>query len=236
MRTIIFFALLPLLLFGEESFVLKENLSRVKKGDYVVIVQGRCYTLFHIFSKKKDKLVVEEISIPSSLASIEVSSWPLWVESGAPQNTSWIHYQVDLGKGKIVQFFSFTKNSWFTVPEEEQFLSILLNLPLQKIPEGLRKRVGSKKGGAIWQPKMVVNGKIIEGVPFDAYEGVWPNDGGPLSLKTVEVYLPLDRDSYAGYFPYWLGVKGVLGPSKVRIVDSGRDLKSPAREVINISE
>ena len=42
----------------------------------------------------------------------------------------------------------------------------------------------------LWQPRMVIDGKPIQGVLFDAWKTDWPRDGSDLSNKTIEVYLP----------------------------------------------
>lgn len=227
---LIFF--LPLLLFGEDSILLK-NLNKAEVGDFVVIAQGKSYTLFHIFDVQKPLLTIEEITIPASLACRQVKSWRSWVEKNAPQNTSWVHYQIDLQRGEIKNYYSFTKNGRFLVPEAENFLATLLRLQLQPMDSQSRRKVGQKKGGQdtrkFWQPNMVVNGQVQPNVEFDAYIADWPHDGGPLSGKSIEIYLPHNEGAYPDYFPYWLQTSGMMGQAKVRVVDSGKGLNSPKK-------
>ena len=45
----------------------------------------------------------------------------------------------------------------------------------------------------------------------------------------IEVYVPHESNKYPAYFPYWLQISGMVGKAKVRIVDSGSQLASPAR-------
>lgn len=234
MRTwLLFLFLFPFFLTGQEKLLLRENLDQAQIGDYLVIAQGKSYTLFHIFDKKPRQLTIEEVTIPSATACQEISSWRNWLAMGAPHNTSWVHYQIDLNSARLENYYSFTKNGWFIVPDADNFLQTLLQLELELIPENSRKKTGRapRRGKPDsrqpWQPTMVVNGQIIEGVRFNAYQTTWPKDGGLLSGKTLELYLPETNSSYPAYFPYWLQVKGILGPAKVRIVDSGSGLHSP---------
>lgn len=222
--------LFPFFIHAEES-LLKQNLKKAAVGDYVVIAQGKSNTLFHIFHVQNQLLTIEEITIPESLSCQVVKSWRDWVSNNAPQNTSWVHYQIDLDKEEMKNYYSFTKNGYFTVPDADNFLSTLLKLNLQSIPSNLRRMAGPKVKGerTFWQPKMVVDGQILEGVVFDAYFTVWPKDDGPITGKTIEIYLPQNSKDYPAYFPYWLQAKGMAGQASVRVIDSGRGLFSPKR-------
>lgn len=227
MKTIIFACIfLPFLLMGN----LKENLAHAEKGDFVVVSQGKSYTLFLIADTADELLTIEEITIPEALANQCVPTWKRWVQNGAPQNSSWIRYQIDLKKSVVKNYFSYTKNSRFSIPEADNFLATLMKLELKPIPDAARKKVGSRKSlqkeRAVWQPAMVVDGEAIEGVVFDAYSTIWPKDGGPLSGKLIEIYLPHDSGQYPAYFPYWLQVKGMGGQATVRVVDSGKGLSA----------
>lgn len=240
----IFFALSFFSGFAEESFFLKSNLERAERGDYIVIAQGRNYTLFHVFDKQKESLTIEEVTIPTILATEIVHSWKSWLASNAPQHTSWVIYEIDLAKGCFYDYYSFTKNCWLAIDERDNFLQTLLKLSLYKVPSHLRRKVGHAPRGnesdkrSYWQPKMVVEGSIVPGVSFDAYYAKWPEDGGVISGKAIEIYLPQDSTHFPAYFPYWLQVKGLVGPAKVRVVDSGKGAISPKsgfRQVINNS-
>lgn len=223
--------LIPFLLFAEQG-LLKKNLASAESGDFVVIAQGNSYTLFHILSNQMPILQVEEITIPAAIACETVPSWRTWVANNAPQNTSWVQYQIDLSKDEIKNYYSFTKNGYFTVPEADNFLAVLLKLNLEEIPYQMRRKIGPPQRGAqsernLWQPKMIVDGGLVPGVVFDAYSTVWPKDGGPISGKTIEVYLPHNTGQYPAYFPYWLQSKGMAGQANVRVIDSGKGLSSP---------
>lgn len=236
------FLLLPFCLFSQETISLKDNLDHAQKGDYIVISQGKSFILFHIFDHQKDTLTVEEVTIPSTFATQNVTSWKSWLEDCAPYNTSWVLYQIDLKEGVMKNYYSFTKQGWYQVPQADNFLQTLLHLKLSPLPTASRPKIGhlprhaAKDTRPLWQPKMVFEGKTLEGIPFNAYQTEWPKDGSPLSGKTVELYLPSEPGNYPNYFPYWLQVKGTLAQGKVRIIDSGKNARSPQSGYPSISK
>lgn len=213
--------------------LLQTQLKNGKAGDFVVLMQGKTCTLLHLISIHYPYALLEEVTIPALTADRYVSTWRTWISQGAPNHSSWILYQLNLEKGSVDKYYSVTKQCYFTLPEGDNFFYTLLHLDLNKIPPEQRKKVGFAPWGNSpdtrlpWEPKMVFEGQTIPHAPFDAYVGRWPDDGGPLSGKIIEVYLPQEGDKYPSYFPYWLQVRGVLGPSKVRVIESGRGLVSP---------
>jgi hypothetical protein len=214
-----------------EELFLRDNLQRAQPGDYIVISSNKTQTLMHIYAKQNQVLTIEEIAVPESKRSSDLG-WKEWVRQGAPGNTSWVMFDIDLRTGQMLRYYSFTKKNWFEIPEADNLLSKLLNLKFVKIPDDARKRVGPKPTSGpdlrpLWQPRMTVEGKPVQGVPFDAWRTKWPRDGSDLSGKTIEVYLPRDSQRYPAYFPYWLQINGVIGKAKIRIIDSGSRLQSP---------
>lgn len=217
--------------FPQETLFLKDNLFRAQPGDYIVISANKTNTLMHIYDKKNGFLIVDEIAAPCSRKITRVD-WHSWIKNGAPGNTSWVMYEINLNTGRMERYYSFTKRGWFEISDADNFLSKLLNLRLSLIPEQERKKVGLKifaesEQARIWQPNLVVEGQIIKGVKFDAWRTRWPKDGSDLSGKMIELYLPQDNQFYPTYFPYWLQVYNTIGKSRVRIIDSGTRMQSP---------
>lgn len=214
-----------------ESLVLKNNLQQAKPGDFLVISSNKTLTLMHIYAKENQRLTIEEIALPESKQPTKIS-WKEWVAQNAPGNTSWVMYEIDLMTGQMLRYYSHTKQNWYEIPDKDNFLSKLLTLKMTKMSDYSRKRVGPKPFAGpdmrpFWQPRLVIEGKPIEGVLFDAWQTSWPRDGSELSNKTIEIYLPKDNQNYPSYFPYWLQINGVAGKAKIRIIDSGSNLKSP---------
>lgn len=216
-----------------EEIFLRDNLMQAKPGDYLVTAQGRSYTLLLIRDKSAETLTIEEITVPSDGFPDDYSSWRSWVADGAQGNTSWVAYEIAPRSGEMVEFFSYTQQGWCDVSESENFLGTLLNLRLQRMNPEQRRRVGPlpRSGESdkrpFWNPPLKVDGKVIEGVPFDAWRTRWPRDNSELSGKSIDVYLPRKGSKYPSYFPYWLQIGGGIAKAKVRIIDSGFGLQSP---------
>lgn len=230
----IFFLLVAFNLFGDGHPILRENMARAIPGDYIVTNQGKMFTVLYIRDKMPNGLILEEISAPKERIPKANFGWRSWIENDAPGNTSWVMYKLNTGNGEIEASFSYTKNCWFKIRDNENFLSTLMNTNFHLIPYKERKRVGprgcnpsGKEARDLWNPKMIVNGRVIENVSFHAWKSRWPNDGSDLAGKAIEIYIPEKSDKYPSYFPYWLQISGIVGNAKIRIVESGSDLRSP---------
>lgn len=214
-----------------EELVLRNNFQRAQPGDYIVISANKTQTLLLIDAKSSSRLTIEEVTIPECRHP-PGHRWREWLKQGAPGNTSWVKYDIDLQTGQMMHYYSFTKRNWFEIPDADNFLCKLLNLRFTQIPDNVRKRVGPKTRSGpemrpLWQPQMIVDGQPVKGVPFNAWRTRWSHDNSELSGKLIEVYLPKDSHRYPAYFPYWLQISGVVGRAKVRIIDSGSNLHSP---------
>lgn len=215
---------------GETQLLLRDNLLQARPGDYLVTAQNKNYTILIIKKKEFEQLSIEEVTIPMSCLSSSSFSWRNWIETGAPGHTSWVMYVIHLPTGTMQQAFSFTKKEWVTISQQRNFLSTLLNLSFNRVVESERKKIGPPPSSdsidrrSYWQPRLIVEGKAIQGIAFDAWRTRWPKDGSELSGKVIEIYVPKENEKYPSYFPYWLQVSGVVGHAKVRIVDSGTHL------------
>ncbi len=225
LRNLFFFIFLPLSLLGNDYLVLRDNLQLAKKGDFIVTAQNRSYSILHIFDRDQNHLIIEEITVPEKNVQAKTVQWADWVKQGAPGNSSWILYDLNLKTAAMENMFSFTHNKWVNLSPEENFFTTLLNLRFRKIPAHERKRIPRR--ATFWAPPLIYQGKKVEGASFDAWYTVWPKDCSEMSEKLVEVYTPEARQEYPSYFPYWVQVSGSVFKAQVRIIDSGRGLKSP---------
>jgi hypothetical protein len=214
-------------LHGEEMF-LRDNLKLAKVGDFIVTTQNKTYTLLLIDEITPSTISIEEISVPSNRINLKNLSWKEWIAQDGPGNTSWVRYVIDTNNGEMKEYFSYTKNGYYTLPESENFLSTLLNIKLRSVPVSERKKVGPRPPSQAsdrrpyWQPKLIFEGQVVPGIAFDAWRTFWPKDGSDLSGKIIEIYVPRNPGEYPAYFPYWLQVSGIVGKAKVHIIDSGR--------------
>lgn len=212
------------------QLVLRDNLQKAKAGDYIVVARNKNFTVLLIADHQSNRLVFEEITVPVNQIPSQIASWKNWVENGAPGNTCWIRYDIDLKSGQMNGLFSYSTGNWYDTTTADNWLTTLLNLQFYRVPDRERKKTGAHatiNNPAYWQPKMIFEGQQLDGVNFDAWKTRWPKDSTDLSNKVVEIYLPQDNDRFPSYFPYWLQISGLVGKAKVRVIDSGRDLASP---------
>jgi hypothetical protein len=213
---------------------LRDNLKLAKTGDYIVTAQNKNYTLLHIYDRKNDTMTIEEITVPSNRFPRSIHSWKQWISQRAPGNTSWVMYTLNVTTGQMLEFYSLSKNAYYDTSQADSFLTTLLNLRLDPVLLEDRKRVGIPPFPGMtdrrpfWQPRMIVDGQEVRGVAFSAWQTEWPRDGSDLEGKFIEVYVPEKNDFYPSYFPYWLQISGMIGSAKIRIVDSGSQMQSPA--------
>lgn len=211
-----------------DELFLRDNLKLARVGDFIVTAQNKTYTVLLIDQINSDAIAIQEITVPINRINLAKFSWKNWIKQGAPGNTCWVRYVIDTSTGQINEYFSFTKNGWYSISEGDNFISTLLNLRLRKVPLEERKRVGPTPPDAVtdrrpyWQPKLIFEGDEISGVAFDEWRTFWPKDGSELSGKIIDVFVPQNNGIYPTYFPYWLQVSGIVGKAKVRIIDSGR--------------
>ena len=224
---------------AQESIFLRDNLKRAIKGDYIVTAHNKNFTLLHIYDKKDALITIEEITVPTQRMQGRFPSWKEWIRQRAPYNTSWIMYTVNLNTGQMQEYYSLTKNAWFDMSQADSFLSTLLNLRLELVPMKDRRRIGlppiigATDRRPYWQPRLVIDGQEVGGVIFDAWQTKWPKDNSELSGKSIEVYVPHENDKYPSYFPYWLQISGLISNAKVRIIDSGTGMVSPAPPLLS---
>jgi hypothetical protein len=232
----IFFSLLLLIcaVASASEMRLKEKLALSSPGSFLVLEQNRTFTFLHIFERSEKNIIIEEVSISAASFSKNPMNWKEWFEAGAPGHTSWIMSQINLETALFEEAFSFTHRGWIDLSASNSFLTTLLNLPFQEVPENERRRIGLPPGHnkidtrPLWHPRFIVNGKIIEETSFAAYKTRWPADGTELSHKIIEIYLPMHENlNFPTYFPYWLEVEGKIGSAKIRVVDSGIAARSP---------
>lgn len=213
--------------------VLRELLRKAHPGEYVVMAQGRNVIVLIVRDHRDNQLTLEEITLPEDKKPRPSVHWNQWIAQGAPGNSAWTAYALDLETGSIVECYSYTKKGWCDIPASENFLGTLLRLPLTPLDPASRRRVGpmprehEADKRPFWNPPMVLEGKVIPGVSFDAWQTRWPKDEGEMSNKVIHLYLPKEGSPGLSYFPYWLQIAGAVGKVQVRMIDSGFHLESP---------
>lgn len=214
------------------SSTLHHRLQNAKGGEFIVTESNKILTLltYHPL-ETKDRIMVEEISAPKNAISFPIS-WQNWIDKYAPGHHSWTLYEIDIYTGQLISCFSPSKKEWLPVSGEARILPQLLNLPLQEVSDCNRKRIGpspplhseTEDYRPLWAPILIYNGQIVKDVDFDVYETFWPKDNTPLSLAHITFYFHRKNNSFP--FPYWVQIDNGVGRAKIRILDSGTELRS----------
>ncbi len=209
---------------------MKEKIKGGKPGDYIVTEQSGTISVLFIRALKENILTLEEISAPADKIKPSKISWQDWINKGAPLASAWTLYELDVNEGKLQKCYSFLQKKWIRLDDSEYFFGKLITLPLTKVQNAERKKIGAAplKGEedvrSPWNPPHFVNGQKKEKPTFEAFKTHWPKDKTDLSECALELYF--DEKNKTFPFPYWLEVKGGHYTFKMRTLDSGSGLTS----------
>ncbi len=236
MRIALFSLLLLLVLptlpsYGEAVlFALKEKYQKGHPGDFIVTEQDHTYSLLFIRENTADRLLLEEIAVPESQIDLNAIDWSQWVKAKAPGHTSWTLYEIDTLSGNLIEAFSYSKRGWLFLDQTQQFLSKLLCLPLSKLGNADRRKIGPQPTAhkedlrAVWNPPLTFEGKKQPKPQFEVWKGIWPEDGTQMGKCIVELYFSKTNPAFP--FPYWIEIKSPHYTFKMRSVDSGSGIIS----------
>ena len=214
------------------AFNLKEKFQQAEVGSYVVTEQNQITSLLHLHTIKEDKLLFEEISIPSH--QVHHKNWKEWAANGAQGHTAWILYEVDLKENKITECYSLSRKAWIQTDEMNAFFIPLLTLKLKYLSEEERIQRGptaapGEVGRGPWGPPQVLNGKKIKEPQFDVFTTIWPHDDSDLSGKHIVLYFDHIQEQFP--FPYWMQARDGGIKFKMRAIDSGTGMFSPITDI-----
>lgn len=181
MRWLIF--LLPIFLFGH---TFQDHLLKSEVGDYVVFEQKGLLTLLSIHSRSNDKIIIEEISLPSHKRP---KNFHTFVQSGAPKATSHLLYELDLSTGTFLECYSFTKGTFMVPPA---LFKALLSLPLEKSPHpkriGTPPLPGAPDNRRLWSPPITFEGQTERPTDFSVFTTYWPDDNSEFAGCRITLY------------------------------------------------
>lgn len=215
---------------------LKDKLKEAEEGDFIVSSQNSTINVLIISKVDLPYLVFEEISYPLSFTLQKGETWASWIEKGAKGHNSWTVFEIDLNDSQITECFSYTRNAWLLLSQEDSFLLKLLDLPLEFIRENDRKKIGPTPFEGpdlrkVWNPPLVINGEKKVSPRFDAYRTTWPKDKTPLSNKRIELYFNKQEKRFP--FPYWAQITDDSEAAfKMRVIDSGAKLAKTGKQLL----
>jgi hypothetical protein len=201
----------------------KEKLTHGQPGDFIVIQQGKSNHLLLLRALSESTLILEQISVPENVCP---ENWKAWVADRAPGHTSWVAIQIDLRTNRLVDSYSYVGRITLTADDQDNFLTRLLLLSLDPIPDRDRKRIGppppegEEDRRKIWKPKIVMEGQAVE-QQIRPWAGRWPKDDTRMSGCKIVFYF----SNFS--FPYWIEIQASYGSVFLRAIDSGTGLESP---------
>lgn len=216
-----------ILFFLFSSFQLADHLKDAKKGDFIVTEQNKNYSLLLIKENNSTTFLFEEITIPVHLTS-SILDWNEWVKNNAKGHTSWIQYEIDPSTLELLECYSYSKKGWLYRDSSEHFLSKLLSLPLFKIEQEERKRIGPPPIGGeadrrpLWNPSLVQHGKKNK-ISCEAWKARWPKDDSLLSSCDITLYFPKPEISP---FPLWIEASNGHFHYAIRVIAVGQNMTS----------
>lgn len=214
-----------------ETHYLQEKFRHASPGEYIVTVYENTCSLLILRSLSSDILILEEISVPLSQLNLKTIKWSAWLSQKAPGHTAWTLYEIDLKKGQVIECFSYSKNGWIYLENQEQFFAKLLTLPFLSVSDSEKKKIGPSPAAGetdhrkIWNPPLVIEGKKIDKPSFDVLRTRWPDDSSPLALCHIDLYFDASHPHFP--FPYWIEVQSPHYAFKMRSIESGHNLTSP---------
>jgi len=223
MKIVLIFLLLPYALF---ALTLKEKFQKGEAGTYIVTEQNRVTSLLHLHTVNKNRLLLEEVSIPSHLVCH--TDWKRWMKEGAYGHTAWILYEIDLENNQITKCYSPSRNAWISTDAMESFFLPLLSLELRYLSEEKRMQSAHRLGYKPWGPPQIIHGEKMVSPEYDVYTTTWPRDNSNFSGKHIILYFDKMQESFP--FPYWIHLKGVF-KFNIHAIDSGTGISSPIQDI-----
>jgi hypothetical protein len=217
------------------SFTLKGKLINAKVGQYIIFDQHKMYTILSIYKKTNTSLIIEEASILKN--QIKKDLLKTWFETEAKNASSHIIYEIDLNKNKIVNSYSFTKKAYINLKDEDNFLTMFLNLNLKKLTLQDRKKIGprlseeEKDKRKVFNPTKIKDQKKIKNAIFDVYRSYFPENSSYFSNNKIEFYF--DVEDF--FFPYFIEIDTENISIIIKAIDSGDNIKSSIVRLENVN-
>ena len=234
MRFFTFFILLTLSLCPLNAFKMADRLLEAQKGDYIVTMQDKNYSLLLLREKTNSSIVFEEVSIPCHKIHLPGMDWADWVELGAPGHSSWIQYEIDPITLKLIECYSCSKKGWLYMEESEHFFSKLLSLDLTLVPQEERKKIGHSPAlgepdqRPFWTPTLTSSSKKTK-IPCETWKTSWPKDDTLLASCRITLYFPSKEKSF---FPLWIEANNGHFNYSIRGIHLGKNLSSPIPHLV----
>lgn len=207
---------------------LRERFTGARAGDYIITKQDHTLSVLVVRGHSGDVLTLEEISAPETHAKTLLGDVAQWIAEGAPGNTSWTSFEMDLQAGKLLSCFSHNRGEWLHLEGSESLLSKLFSLHFSKVADRERKKIGPPPQPGetderrIWNPPLIIAGKKRKNPKFHVLQARWGKEESLLSTSLIQLYFDAENPTFP--FPYWMEIQTPHYNFKVSTLDSGRSL------------
>ncbi len=223
----LFFIFFLILMTSYGSSLKEHWLSNEKnlQGAFIVTKSSQNISVLRIHSINLPYVILEEVSAPYETTHTLFPSYKQWLEGGCLHHTSWVMYQLDLSKNKIIGCYSIAQKAFLSSGHESSLITNLLGLNLDQIVDSERKKIGVKPQDAeidsrkIWNPPIVVDGIKKKSSKCTAMRSYWPSDSSELAGRCIELYFDSEAPSFP--FPYWIEIGDGYNCMKLPVIDSG---------------
>lgn len=207
---------------------LGEQLQKAKSGDYILTLQSGNYSLLYVQACDSHHLVLQEITVPESLINLKTIEWSDWMQNLAPGHTSWMMFEIDLQEGCLQESYDLSKKQWLYLEAEDHLLVKLLHLPMKKLSDQDRRRIGPPPSAgdpdhrALWNPPQVLENSIGKN-QTTVWRATWPSDKSLLAGSKLDLYYDLRQSDFP--FPVGIDIQSTHYKAHLRVVKAGRNLE-----------
>ncbi len=211
-----------------------QQMQKAQAGDYIVTHQAGNYSVLYVQSCENHRLLLQEISIPEALVNPKTMDWKKWMRTSAPGSTSWLLFEIDLQEGYLQESYDVSKKEWLYLQEDEHLLVKLLHIPMHRLGDQDRRRIGPPPSAgepdhrAIWNPPQVFENSP-EKSQTAVWQAEWPSDKSPLSGSRLDLYYDQLHSNFP--FPVSIDIQSTHYKAHVRVVKAGRLLEGTQQKL-----
>jgi len=236
MKVLAFLVIILSIIVQLPAITLGDRFNDANTGDFIVFAHDKHVTLFHILEKSNDRIVIEEITVQERFAN-KITSWHKWINDKAPHHSGWTLSTFQRPSYRLLSVYSYDTHNLLSLDDQLSFLPTLFTLSMEITAPNDRKQIGvppmpgEQDHRIIWNPPIIFD-RHEQKLSCDVYTVTMPNNTPDLSGKKLDLYFPIGKECL-DYLPYWIEVKGGITKVKLRAIDSGKNLSSPASHINN---
>jgi hypothetical protein len=192
------------------------------------------YSLLYVQGYENHRLILQELSIPESLVNPKTMDWEEWMRASAPGHTSWLLFEIDLQDGALQESYDVSKKEWLYLQAEDHLLVKLLHLPMRRLSDQERRRIGpaplagDPDNRAVWNPPQVFEHSTGKS-HTSAWRAVWPPAQSLLAGCSLDLYYDTRQSDFP--FPISIDIQSPHYRAHLHVVKAGKRLEGVPQRV-----